>query len=52
MPGQGSWFDAFERNLAKNGWLDWMDQDDLYEKAAKDAFDEIADRDAPEKEEE
>lgn len=52
MPGHGSWFDAFERNLAENGWLDQMDRDDLYEKAGKNAFDEISDRDAPEEEEE
>lgn len=38
------WFADFERNLAENGWLDNMDRDDLYEQAAEDAQDHLADQ--------
>ena len=46
-----SWFRAFERNLAENGWLDHPERDDLYEAAGKAAFDELLNRDPPEEEE-
>jgi hypothetical protein len=48
-----SWFDAFERNLSESGWYDERDPrraDEKYERAGREAFDAILNRDAPERE--